>query len=327
MIFEEAIKQIKELRKDLFEFKEEKISAKLQKDMDKVIEKSSSIMQFHADSDYFDDALFMTGQAFYWQQKYSKALRKFQELSSIENSELALQNKLWTGKTLLQLREFDKGYALLESVKKEALESEENEIAEQALISQIRYKLYRDETSEAISLIKDLMEITEDDALKAEVTYQLGRIYLDLDDKENALNAFSEVQNYEPTFDIEFNSYLEIAKILKDLGKDDESLELLENLSNDTKYEELWDKVDIEIAAILKDQGNYEDALSIYIEIDSTHQRTESAGIAAYNAGLILMENYNNYDSAMFYFDRTLAAKSPSLIKLEAKKKNKLINN
>ncbi len=321
------MKEIEKLRKDLFEFKEAKINAKLSKDMDKIIEKCSNIMQFHAESDYFQDALFMTGQAFYWKQEYSKALRKFQELASIENTDLALINKLWIGKTMLQLRDFDKGYSLIEEVKKEAIEKEELEIAESALISQIRFKLYRDKFAESIGLIQDLLAITENDKLKAEVTYQLGRIYLDIGEKENALKAFSEVQNYEPTFDVEFNSLLETAKIMKDLGDIDGSLELLNKLSNDSKYDELWDKVDLEIASILKEQGDYEDALDIYIEIDSTYQRSESGGIAAFNAGLILKENFYDYDSAMFYFDRTLAANSPSEIKLQARKENKVLND
>ncbi len=327
LLFEDAMTEIVKLRKDLFEFKEVKINSKISKNLEKVIEKTSSIMQFHAESSYFEEALFMTGKSFYWKQEYSKSLRKFQELATIKGSDLALENRMWIGKAELQLRNFDDGYAVLETVKNEAEKSEEEDIADEALITMIRFKLYRDAYADAISLIEELLKISSSDELNAEISYQLGRIYLKMGDNKNALAAFERVQTFDPTFDIEFNSFLEIAKLKKELGSVEESLILLQELSNNDKYEELWDKVDLEIANVLFDQGEYSDALSIYIEIDSTYSRTKSAGIAAFKAGEILSDYYYDYDSAMVYFNKTLSADSPAEFKIEARKKNKVINN
>lgn len=327
VLFERAAEDVAKLRKDLFEFKEEKISKKTAKDLEQVIEKCSKIFQFHSESAYFEEALLMTGKAFYWRGQYAKALRKFQELASFKESDLILEDKLWIGKTMLQLRDFEKGYAVLEEVKKTALENEEEEILIETLITQIRYKLYRDEYTEAIDLIEELLENSTSEELSAEVTYQLGKIYLKIEERENALKAFAAVQDYEPSFDIEFNSYLEIAKIKKELGEEEESLELLKDLSANEKYEELWDKVDLEIAQILLERGDYEDALSIYLDIDSTYQRSKSAGVAAFNAGKILSEYFYDYDSAMIYFDKSLAADTPPELKVEARKRNKTISD
>ena len=49
----------------------------------------------------------MTGKSFYLQQNYSRALRKFNELATVEESELLLENQMWIGKTKLKLREFE----------------------------------------------------------------------------------------------------------------------------------------------------------------------------------------------------------------------------
>ena len=86
-------------------------------DLTKVIEKCSKILQYDRESSYFDDALFITGKAFYYQAEYARAQRKFLELAGVPETEYALENKLWLAKTYLQLRSFDEGLKLLEEVK------------------------------------------------------------------------------------------------------------------------------------------------------------------------------------------------------------------
>ena len=107
--FEEAEESIIEQKKELFAFKEEKISNSTNELLNKVIEKCSRILQFYEESSYVEDALFMTGKSFYYQQNYAKALRKFRELEVIPDSDLQLENKFWVGKTELQMRNFDEG--------------------------------------------------------------------------------------------------------------------------------------------------------------------------------------------------------------------------
>ena len=121
-IFTEAESEVKDLRKDLFGFEELKITSNTSKKFDNVIKKTSAIMQYNKDSDYFEDALLMTGKSFYYQQNYSRALRKFAEMELIPDSKLSLENKLWIGKSHLQLRETEKALEELDNVKKIALE-------------------------------------------------------------------------------------------------------------------------------------------------------------------------------------------------------------
>ena len=96
-LFEQTEEKILEERTELFEFEEESKKNNLIKDFNEVIEKTSAILQHNKESDYVEEALLMTGKSFYYQQNYSRALRKFNELATIENSELELENKFWIG--------------------------------------------------------------------------------------------------------------------------------------------------------------------------------------------------------------------------------------
>ncbi len=325
--FEQAMKEMEKQKEGLFEFKLKKISSQTNKLLDNVIKKCSKILQFHPKSDYFDDALFMLGKSFYYKQQFSKALRKFQELATVKNTDLALQNKLWIGKTQLQLREYDLGMQILDDVKQEALSKEKREIASEALIAQIKFLLYKENLSDAAQKIKELLNVTDSEALKAEITYELGKIYLEQGDKKSALKAFAEVMNFEPTYEIEFESRLEYAKLKKELGNVDESLALLEKLSNENKFADMLDKVYLEMANIYLEKGQIEDAVNLYIDVDTTYARSESAGLADFKLGEIMEKHYNDYDSAMYYYDRCLASKTLSDVKLQAKEKNRLLNN
>jgi tetratricopeptide (TPR) repeat protein len=101
-IFEKAETELLKERTDLFYYLEERISNKLSGEFDKVIEKTSSILQHNKESDFVDESLLMTGKSFYYQQNYSRALRKFNELVIQQDSEYELENLLWIGKTYLQ---------------------------------------------------------------------------------------------------------------------------------------------------------------------------------------------------------------------------------
>jgi hypothetical protein len=57
-----------------------------------VIDKCSNILVFHSTSSYVDDALFLVGKSFFYQEEYLKADRKFEEmLSQYPTSSLHLE--------------------------------------------------------------------------------------------------------------------------------------------------------------------------------------------------------------------------------------------
>lgn len=325
-LFEEVELEIFKTPKELFGFKEFKVSQKLNESLEKVIEKCSKIMQYETESAFFDDALYITGKAFYYQQNYSKALRKFVELSALDESDYFLENKLWIGKTRFQLREYDEAYDLLEEVKVEALDEDREDIFTDAYIKQISYLIFKDEYFDAITQAEKFAAVSRSDELKAEIFYELGKLYLKLDDLENAARVFNSVSDYSPKFDIEFSSKFEYAKIEKREGNIDESLELFEKLRNENKFADSLGIVELEIADIYLAKDDVERAYNHLTYIDTTFIQDPSGGIAKFRRAEIVERIFMDYDSAFVLYNGVLDTKAPKSIKDGAKEMFRIID-
>lgn len=325
-IFVETEEKVLNSNTELFSFEELPISNNLSKKFDQVIEKTSAILQHAKESSYVEEALLMTGKSFYYQQNYSRALRKFNELAGIEESELALENKLWIAKTQLQLREFNKSINTLDEVKAEANQLEEEEISIEAYKTKVGYLIYSEQYEDALTDINDFMETNISDELKASVLYEMGLLYKEIEDFELAEQAFAQVTEYSPTFETEFSSRFEAAKMKGELGEIDTSQILLEELRSEDKFSDNWGEIDLEIGKIHYDKNEIELAFDKFTEVDTTYQKTEAAGIAGFYRAEILENHYQDYDSALVFYKSSSHSAAPQEIRSIAQKKSGQLN-
>ena len=303
---------------DPFEFKENKITQQQSQQLTKVIEKCSKILQFDKESSYFTDALFMTGKAFYYQGEYSKAQRKFSELAAVPESDYNLINQVWLARTNLQLRNFDEGLAQLDEVIIKAKESEEEEIYIEASIKRIGFLIYREDYANAAKNAADLISNIDDDEINALVSYKLGTIYLKTNELQLASEAFYNVnEKYSPSFDVEFKSLLELAKLQKQLDKVDQSYDLLIDLSENNKYRLFLDQIFYEIGDVYAIRGEFDKAIDDFVNIDTTFRQSPFSGLAEYRLGDIYEFNEVNYDSSRKYYYKA----SSNLIGLDVREK------
>lgn len=348
-LFDRTEEEILKLKKDPFEFREDikptqpptgvvqtqrqqgqpqtqtqQISVtQIKQDLTKVIEKCSKILQFYKESSYVDDALFMTGKSFYYQQEYASAQRKFLELAALPESEHHLENKLWLAKTYLQLRSFDEGLDLIEEVKNESINVEEEELLINASITKIGFFIFREELRFAIDEGNWLIERINNDETKALVAYQLGKIYLKTNDNENALTSFASVLNFSPTFEIEFESRLEYAKLLKKLDRVDESETVLLDLRDRGKFNNQMDRILIEVGTLYYRKEQNDKAIEVFKEVDSTYKNSPTSGIAGFMLGEIYEKYYRDYDSSLKYYNKAASSFAEREMKLESGKRAK----
>jgi len=294
------------------------LSGSLSQDLTKVIEKCSKILQYETGSSYFPDALFMTGKAFYYQSEYARAQRKFVELAGLGNTKYRLENKLWLAKTYLQLHDFDQGLSLIEEVKEEALKEDEDKLFNDAAITRIAFFEFREEYQKAINECTYYLSVSKDDETNALVSYQLGKIYLFLNDKENALKAFEDVLNYSPTFDTEFQSRIEHARLLKELNKVDESESELNDIRYAGKFKNYVDQAMIELGQIYYEKNETKLAVDIYREVDSTFKMNPTSGLAQAKLGEIYKIKIRDYDSSYKYYNKVALSLAPAEIKTES---------
>ena len=324
--FEDAEEEIKlNPKKTLFQFKEDKLPATANKNFDEVIKFSSKILQFNKDTKYVNKAIYMIAKSYYYKEMYNKAVRNFYELDKLKDEDLGLSTKLWIAKSEMQMRNFTTALKLIEEVKKTATALEENEILFQVYITEISYLIYREDFSKAINKIEELTQLDFDDDVKSAIIYELGLLYITLENYEKAVNAFELVNEGSPSFEIEVKSKIEYAKAIKHLGRNEESMELLSTLVDDTKYEQYWDVINLEIAQIELETGKPDIALEIFYSIDTGYSKNESSGIAAFMQGDILEHIYMDYDSAKFMYDKVASKKAPDEYKKEALAKSNLL--
>jgi len=292
----------------------------------RVIEKCSKILQYESTSSYFDDALFMTGKSFYYQHEYSRAQRKFIELAALTDSKYAPENKLWLAKTHLQLHNFEEGLKLIEEVKQTALKDDDEQLFNQASISKISFFEFREEYENAITECKSYLGVSKDDEINALVAFELGKIYLHLKNKAEALNSFQLVLTYSPTFDVEFLCRLEYAKLLKDLDRMEESESAFSDLRYSGKFINYLDQVLLELGQIYYEKNETKKAIDIFREVDSTYKMIPSSGIAAFKLAEVYKNGVRDYDSALVYYNKTASTMAPYDLKMKAVKKSQDLN-
>ncbi|MBI9070661.1 MAG: tetratricopeptide repeat protein [Melioribacteraceae bacterium] len=324
-LYDEGFQTLMESKEELFQFRFEKTPKKADENFEKVIEKCSKILQYDSESSYFDDALFLTGKSLYYQTNYLKAERKFQELFSRNDEDLVLMAELWIGKTNLQLRDFEKGLEELEDVKEKAILLDEEEIAVDALSSQISYYVYREDFEESVKKCEELIEVSSSEELNAEVTYEIGKMYKELKKTEKAAAAFAKVNDYSPTFEIEFNSKIEVARLKRELEQNEESQRILDELYDEDKYVDFLDQIELEIGMNFYDLKDYEKAIDKFTIVDTTYKTSESTGIAIFMKAKILEDVLRDYDSSQVFYSKVLKTKAPEEYVYEARTKDKLL--
>ncbi len=310
--FEEAEAAIKLQRKNLFEFEEPAISGNVPQLLNQVIEKCSKILQFHSKSSYVDNALLMLGKSFYYQRNYQKAIRKFQELAVTDpESNLILENDLWIAKTQMRLKDFKNALPMLKYVREKSIDESENDFTKEAYVEEIVHLIIQEQYSSAITLMKEFLDVSRDDEVNAEVVYELARLYIKMDDIENAMASYQKVFDYSPSFDIEFKAKAELASTLREAGKDEESLVLLEEMRNQNKYSDSYDKIDLETGITLYALGRVEESVELLIKVDTTYTSSPNSGMAKFKLGEIFEYHYKNFDSASTYYVKAASSTAP----------------
>lgn len=311
-IFSDAEKDITLQRTDLFAEEEPAIPPTTNTQLVKVEEKCSQILQFHANSSYVDNSLFMIGKCFYYQGSYRKSLRKFEELIATQpKSKLVLQTRLWIGKCQMRLKEFENSLSTLKDTREMAIKQGETEVAQDSYIEEIRYQIFKLDYPAAIDLAKNFLTISKDDELNSEVAFEIGKLYNKLNDYNNAVVYYRKVRDYSPTYAFKYNSLIEEGKALREIGQNDKALVIFNQLSREQKYVDALDQIDFERGITYLKMNNLDKAVDLFIYVDTSFAKMPSAGKSAYELGKIFQEKYKNFDSAAYYFNQVFSSTAP----------------
>lgn len=313
-IYVDAEDMIIKERKDLFAISEAAIPTGANASLPKVIEKLSKLLQFHNQSSFVDDALFMIGKAFFYQRSYIKASRKFQELIATQpNSDLVLDATLWLAKSEIQMKKFTEGLKYLEEAKQKATVEENREVLTEVYIEEVRYLKFSEKYTEAIQKLKDLITINLSDDISSKAQFEVGELYFEkMKEFSLAADAYKATLEFDPPFDIEYKSKLAYSICLRKMNKIEESQENLQKMSKELKFLEKLDEIMLQKGLNLKQLQKFDEAYKQFYTLDTLAVNSVSSGIARFEMGDMYENNLKNFDSAYVYYLKAEKSASPA---------------
>jgi TolA-binding protein len=324
-LFEEAEKEILPQKRDIFSNEPLVIPGTAKSNLVKVVEKASKLLQFYSTSSYVDEALMMLGKSFYYQNNYQKAQRKFEELLATNpDDETTTEAKLWIAKCLFEMREITQALTLNEEVRKKAIEEDYENIVKDSYVQEIKHRIKAEDFTLAISLANEFADNYKDDVVRAQIYYELGNLYQQINDNENAITAYEKVFDNEPDFDLEIAATIKYANSLRKAGKTEQAIQVFEDIRDEDKFSTSYNEIDFEIGRTYVVLGEFHKAYDQFRMVDTTYRSTSFAAQSNFELAELYRTKFMNYDSAAYFYSKSVAANLSKEYTQSAKDKNQL---
>jgi len=268
------------------------------------IEKNSKVLSFYPESKFVDDALLMIGKAYFYMEDDVRAERKFLELAvQFPNSDLIPESQLWLGKSYLRQKKTDEGIKQLEDVYTNTADGSD-ELAGQAAYETGQHYFSLQEYSQAEKHYTLAAEKVNDDELKTQIYFQIGKCNSALLQFEKAEQAFAQAVKVSPVYTLLFQSQLQKVKSIAYQKRYDEALQALHDMLDDSKNKEFYGIIHFEFANILNLQGKTEAAVEKFRYIDTAFARTDEAARSYFLLGEYYEKSERNFDSARVMYTK-----------------------
>ncbi|MCJ7507896.1 MAG: tetratricopeptide repeat protein [candidate division Zixibacteria bacterium] len=287
---------------------------------DAAIQKASKVLTFHSKSRWVDDALLVIGMSFYYEGEYSKAERKFSELtSSFPRSELVLKARFYQAMCQYRLEEYDGAISSLKSI---LADPKSKNLREQIYFTLGEIYFQQKRYDEAIESYQTMMQKYKKSELLAQAQYRIGESYLQKKDYLGAQEALSQVNNFKPANELIFNSAFKTAECYYVMDKISSGIELLNKLAKDERFYQKLPAIKLKIAEGFYLLDKDEEAIEEYQEITTSYPKTEESAMAYYQLGIIYQERTGDLKKAKEMFDKSKDEKPGSTCAKKALEKS-----
>lgn len=285
--------------------------------MDRALEKTSICVQKHSMKfgsrervKWIDDAYLVMGKAHFYKQDYIPAKRTFDFVRTEYNyNDIALVADLWLIKTYIQTEEYPKAVAMIEQLQNKTAEMKKlpKEFYRNFDLTVADYYIATHDYRKAIDYLKTGMLQNNSRDLRSRVMFILGQIYMELDDAQKATEQFKKVVKRNPTYEMVFESKMNMAK-MGSSGNAKDLYKMLEKMLDDSKNEEYIDRIYYAMAELAMREGDVNKAIGYYrssvayASTNNIQRATSSLKVAT-----ILFER-NEYELSQAYYDTAVNA-------------------
>lgn len=264
-----------------------------------VIDKCSNVLSFYPKSNIVEDALFLIGKSYFYQEEFLKAERKFTELlAKSPNGSLALESQLWLLKTLQRLNRFDDAFRVGQDLAATAVGAGREQIAGEALMILGDVAVSQMNTDGAVEQYTKSVATYDDGAMQAAAQLKIGDLYFSIPDYEKAAPAYFDVQKYSPDDYTLYYTQIQAAIAYRHSKGYDQSLAILRKLESDYRFLDYQGTIRFEIGNTFAQSGKLEEAIDMYRLVDTTNSKTEAGARAAFELGILYQYQIGSYVDA-----------------------------
>lgn len=287
------------------------------KEFQNSIDKSANLLRNYPKSKWTDNAVFLIGKSYFFQQELFSALEKFTELYTIAQEPVLKQQAVyWRARTLLELKSYAQAVDYLNTqLANENLKWTEVWKAEaQAVLAEIYVATEEfDLALEALEPALGKLDRSDENAFSY---FLYGQLLEKAERPEEALAAYKRVPRFNPIYEVIYHARRKEAEIARSQGYYKDALKLYTKMARDDKNFEIMGDLSYEIAKTRLTMGEFIEAEELYYELlyESITTLSNETKAKAYNdLGVIFRKGYSDLFTAQAYYDSSAAVR-PNLL-------------
>ncbi|MCR5013515.1 MAG: tetratricopeptide repeat protein [Bacteroidales bacterium] len=289
----------------------------LNSQMDRALQKTSICVQKHSMKfngkervRWIDDAYLVMGKAHFYKQDYIPARRTFDFVATeFKDNDIALVSDLWLVKTYIKTEQYPKAVAMIEQIQSKIADEKKlpKELQRNFDLTVADYYIATRDYGRAIDYLKAGLLKAKGRDLRTRVMFILGQIYMELDEADRATEQFKKVVKRNPTYEMLFESKMNMAK-MGSSGNAKDLYKMLEKMLDDPKNEEFRDRIYYAMAELAMRETDTVKAIGYYREsvANASNNKIQCANSSLKVATILF--GRNEYELSQAYYDTAVNA-------------------
>lgn len=295
-------------------------------EMDKVLKKTSKVIEKYPKSKWTDNAWFLMGQSYFYRGDFFAAIENFEFVSSkYKNTDIAYRANLWTLYSYILMGKESESLSIITKLKNEKNFPEKYKKG--LFFSAAEIAIKQNKPTIAVENLNNSLKFLKNKNDKIRAHYILGQLYLSLDSFNQASTHFNKVIKYNPEYDFNFNAQINLASALvrSEAKSYKKARNVLERMLKDDKNIEYYARIYYELGKVDELAGKNNSAIENYKS--SLHQNgtTNILKTDAYNSIANIYFEQGNFLKSDLYYDSantTLTEDHPNFEALSKKREN-----